>query len=123
MLQILLYVLFFFSAMLLVLVVLVQEGKGGGLGDAFGGGAAQSFGVRAGGVNKVTFGLFGAMVMFALMLHWTSPSAGEGGLFGDELNQPGLIGDPALGDGADAGAGAGAPVGLGTSPVGDDNGQ
>lgn len=119
MLQILLYVLFFFSALLLVLVVLVQEGKGGGLGDAFGGGAAQSFGVRAGGVNKVTFGLFGAMVLFALMLHWTSPSAGEGGLFGDELNQPGLIGDPAAGDGA----GAGAPVELGTRPVGDDSGQ
>jgi protein translocase SecG subunit len=107
MLQILLYVLFFFSALLLVLVVLVQEGKGGGLGDAFGGGAAQSFGVRAGGVNKVTFGLFFGMVMFAMMLHWTNPTSGEGSIFNDELNQqPGMIGDPAAGDGSGDGADA-----------------
>jgi len=87
MLQILLYFLFFASAALLVLIILVQEGKGGGLGDAFGGGAAQSFGVRAGGVNKVTFGLFGALVLFSLLLHWTAPNAMADSVFEQEMNR------------------------------------
>ena len=33
----------------LILVVLLQQGKGGGLGGAFGGGAAQVFGGRGAG--------------------------------------------------------------------------
>ena len=99
MLQILLYFLFFASAALLVLIILVQEGKGGGLGDAFGGGAAQSFGVRAGGVNKVTFGLFGALVLSAMLLHWTAPSANSGSVFEQEMERPSMGGpeDPGAG--------------------------
>lgn len=74
----LLYTLFFISALLLILVVLVQEGKGGGLGGALGGAGAETFGVRAGGVNKVTFILFGVFVLSALALHWTADSANSG---------------------------------------------
>ncbi|MDA0667713.1 MAG: preprotein translocase subunit SecG [Planctomycetota bacterium] len=74
----LLYTLFFISALLLILVILVQEGKGGGLGGALGGAGAETFGVRAGGVNKVTFILFGVFVLTALALHWTSDDANTG---------------------------------------------
>ena len=54
----LLYIIFFIAATLLILVILLQEGKGGGLSEAFGGAGAETFGVRAGGINKFTFTLF-----------------------------------------------------------------
>jgi preprotein translocase subunit SecG len=102
MLTVLLYLLFFASALLLILVVLVQEGKGGGLGGALGGAGAETFGVRAGGVNKVTFILFGVFALSALALHWTSDDANTGTnvIFDENI-------DPA---GAGAGAGAGDPA-------------
>jgi preprotein translocase subunit SecG len=50
----LLYLVFALSAILLIVVILLQEGKGGGLGDAFGGAGQQTFGVGAKGVTKFT---------------------------------------------------------------------
>ena len=64
-----LYFVFFASALLLILVILLQEGKGGGLSDAFGGAGAETFGVRAGGINRFTFGLFFVFLVSALSLH------------------------------------------------------
>jgi len=64
-----LYFIFFASALLLILVILLQEGKGGGLSDAFGGAGAETFGVRAGGINRFTFGLFFVFLVSALSLH------------------------------------------------------
>ncbi|MEW6744228.1 MAG: preprotein translocase subunit SecG [Planctomycetota bacterium] len=49
-----LWVLFVLSAVLLCAIILLQEGKGGGLAEAFGGMGAEAFGVKAGGVTKVT---------------------------------------------------------------------
>ena len=51
------WILFFLSSVLLIVVVLLQESKGGGLSEAFGGVGAETFGVKTGGINKVTFGL------------------------------------------------------------------
>lgn len=70
--EILFYIVFFATALLLILVILLQEGKGGGLSDAFGGAGAETFGVRAGGINKFTFGLFAVFVLSAMALHWAS---------------------------------------------------
>ncbi|MFK5955593.1 MAG: preprotein translocase subunit SecG [Planctomycetota bacterium] len=92
----LLYTLFFVSALLLILVVLVQEGQGGGLGGALGGAGTETFGVRAGGVNKVTFLLFGVFVLSALALHWTADSANSGSVL--ELNS-GVEAPPEAGGG------------------------
>ena len=39
---------------LLITIILLQEGKGGGLGGAFGGAGAETFGVQSGGVNRFT---------------------------------------------------------------------
>ena len=96
------YLLFFLSALLLILVVLVQEGKGGGLGGALGGAGAETFGVRAGGVNRVTFILFGVFALSALALHWTADDSNAGSAleFNDEV-----IGEAVPGAGNDAGAG------------------
>jgi preprotein translocase subunit SecG len=50
----LLSILFAGSALLLIVVVLIQEGRGGGLGGAFGGAGTQTFGVGARGITKFT---------------------------------------------------------------------
>jgi preprotein translocase subunit SecG len=60
-------VLFFVSAVLVILVVLAQEGKGGGLAGAFGGAGAETFGVKAGTVNKFTAWLAAAFLGLALL--------------------------------------------------------
>jgi protein translocase SecG subunit len=49
------WVLFFLSAILLTVVILLQESKGGGLAEAFGGTGAETFGVKTGGINRFTF--------------------------------------------------------------------
>ncbi|HBF22574.1 MAG TPA: preprotein translocase subunit SecG [Planctomycetes bacterium] len=81
----LLYIVFFISSALLILVVLLQEGKGGGLSDAFGGAGAETFGVRAGGINKFTFGLFAVFVLSAMSLHWTSAGSQDEGTVGGAI--------------------------------------
>jgi preprotein translocase subunit SecG len=72
MINALLYLLFFLAAVLLVFIILLQEGKGGGIADAFGGAGAQTFGVRAGGVNRVTMVLFAIFLLSALALNMRS---------------------------------------------------
>jgi preprotein translocase subunit SecG len=49
MLQTLLNILHVFVCFFLILVVLLQQGRGGGLGSAFGGATAQVFGGRGAG--------------------------------------------------------------------------
>ena len=61
------FVLFVVSAFVLTIVILLQEGKGGGLGSAFGGAAADAFGVKAGTVNKFTAYLAAAFLGLALL--------------------------------------------------------
>ena len=59
--------LFTLSALLLTIVILMQEGKGGGLAGAFGGAGADAFGVKAGAVNKFTAWLGAAFLGLALL--------------------------------------------------------
>lgn len=99
------YTLFFLSALLLVLVILLQEGKGGGLSDAFGGAGAETFGVRSGGINRFTFGVFAVFVLSAMALHWMAgdPLAGSvmQGVPGVESPSTGVVDPSAAGtDGA-----------------------
>jgi preprotein translocase subunit SecG len=58
--------LFFLSAVLLMVIILLQEGKGGGLASALGGQGAETFGVATGGVNKVTLFLAGLFLVSGL---------------------------------------------------------
>jgi preprotein translocase subunit SecG len=46
--------LFIVTAVLLTIVVLLQEGKGGGIAGAFGGAGGETFGVKAGSVSRFT---------------------------------------------------------------------
>ena len=65
------WVLFFASAILLTIVVLLQESKGGGLAEAFGGVGAETFGVKTGNINRFTFLLAGIFMVSAVALHLT----------------------------------------------------
>lgn len=88
MLSFLLYTLFFLSAVLLIFIILLQEGKGGGIADAFGGAGAQTFGVRAGGVNRVTMIIFAVFLLSALVINLTGNDANKGSVISDALNAP-----------------------------------
>jgi preprotein translocase subunit SecG len=63
-----LYVLFAIDAVLLVTIVLLQEGKGGGLGGAFGGAGGEIFGHGVGGINKATGVLAALLFVIAIVI-------------------------------------------------------
>ena len=63
-----LYVLFCIAAVLLVTIILLQEGKGGGLGGAFGGAGGEIFGHGVGGINKATGVLAALLFIIAIVI-------------------------------------------------------
>ena len=63
-----LWVLFTLGCILVSGVILLQEGKGGGLGEAFGGAGAQTFGVKAEGIVKFTGYMAAGLVVIALLI-------------------------------------------------------
>lgn len=65
------WVLFFASAVLLTVVVLLQESKGGGLAEAFGGTGAETFGVKSGGISRFTFLVAAIFCASAIMISAT----------------------------------------------------
>ena len=68
-LNILLWMVFAVSAVLLIVVILLQESKGGGLAEAFGGIGAETFGVKSGGISRFTFTLAALFLGSAILLH------------------------------------------------------
>ena len=62
-----LWVVLVISMLLLIAVILLQEGKGGGLAEAFGGAGAETFGVKAHGINKFT-SFVGALFLLICVL-------------------------------------------------------
>jgi preprotein translocase subunit SecG len=71
-------VLFVIGCILLIAIVLLQEGKGGGLGNAFGGAGGEAFGHSVGGINRFTAWVAGIVMLLALglALLGTTPTAG-----------------------------------------------
>ena len=67
--RVILWIVFFGTAVLLAVIILLQEGKGGGLAEAFGGVGAETFGVKSGGINRFTFLLAGIYMGSAVLLH------------------------------------------------------
>ncbi|MBL8769060.1 MAG: preprotein translocase subunit SecG [Planctomycetes bacterium] len=70
----LLWVLFVVSALALSLLILIQEGRGGGIAEAFGGMGQETFGSGARGVNKVTAGLAAVFLVSAILINKVSQS-------------------------------------------------
>ena len=110
-----LYILFILSAIVLVVVILLQEGKGGGLTGALGVSGQQTFGVGASGINKFT-GWTGAIFLAsALGIHFFTRIESERSLAGDFGP---VIQAPSEGAGAAPGAPGSAPAGGATAPAG-----
>ena len=83
----LLYIVFVIAAIVLIVVILLQEGKGGGFGQALGEHGQQTFGVGAKGINTFT-GYTAVIFLFsALMLHILNRQEGSESLV-DGLSQP-----------------------------------
>ena len=83
-----LFVLFVISSILLIVVILLQEGKGGGLGEAFGGVGGETFGHKAGGVNKFTGLLAAVMMVSAIVINATAkPNAGPVGSYRENVKE------------------------------------
>lgn len=114
-----LWILFILVCVAISGLVLLQEGKGGGLGDAFGGAGAQTFGVKAQGVAKVTGYMVASLMLIAILItKMRSGDTLQDKLGGDEPvgEQPAETG---TGAGGDAGGGGGDDAGAGG---GDDDG-
>lgn len=78
-------VVFVLSAILLVLVVLLQEPKGGGLAEAFGGMGGETFGHRASGIARFTGWVAFVFMASALLIPLTGRQiAREASPFKDE---------------------------------------
>jgi len=105
-----LWILFTLLCIVVSGLVLLQEGQGGGLGEAFGGAGAQTFGVKAQGVAKVTGYLIAGVVLLSIGI--TKLRSGDSGVAGllDDAPAPTAPAD------GDAGAGAGDAPADGTAP-------
>ncbi|HJM57317.1 MAG: preprotein translocase subunit SecG [Planctomycetes bacterium] len=71
-----LYILFILAALMLIVVILLQEGKGGGFGDALGVAGQQTFGVKAQGIHKFTMGIAAVFLISALTIHVLNRKSG-----------------------------------------------
>jgi preprotein translocase subunit SecG len=105
-----LYIVFVLSAIVLVVVILLQEGKGGGLTSALGTSGQQTFGVGASGINKFTGWTGAVFLVSALAIHYFNRKDSERSAFTD-------AGTPAEVQPANPNApGGGAPAGIPTAP-------
>jgi preprotein translocase subunit SecG len=83
-----LYIVFILSAIVLVVVILLQEGKGGGLTSALGTSGQQTFGVGASGINKFTGWTGAVFLLSALAIHYFNrieSQSSAAGNFGAEV--------------------------------------
>jgi preprotein translocase subunit SecG len=120
----LLYILFVLSAIVLVVVVLLQEGKGGGLTDALGASGQQTFGVGASGITKFTGVTAGVFLASALAIHLLNRLESGSSVVGEfpQVSAPPDVGAGAGGAaggaaGGGTGGGAGAPQAPATPPA------
>jgi preprotein translocase subunit SecG len=78
MLATLLYIVFVLAAIVLIVVILLQEGRGGGFGQALGEHGQQTFGVAAKGIHRFTMWVAFFFLASAVTLHWLNRSESKG---------------------------------------------
>ena len=78
MLSVFLYIVFVVLAIVLIVVILLQEGRGGGFGQALGEHGQQTFGVAAQGIHKFTMWVAFFFLASAVTLHVLNRSEGTG---------------------------------------------
>ncbi|NVB41852.1 preprotein translocase subunit SecG [Pseudenhygromyxa sp. WMMC2535] len=89
-------IIFVIVALVMVLSILLQSGKGGGLGSALGGGASQGVFGGGGGADfmaKATQGFAAAFMITAMYLAYDSAHAGSDFLEGEDQGSEGAFED------------------------------
>ncbi len=100
----LLYIVFIVSAIVLTIVILLQEGKGGGLTDALGTAGQQTFGVAASGIHKFTGWTGAIFIVSALGIHMLNRNTAEDSVVpAFDKSVPAIEAPPAAPAGGDAG--------------------
>ncbi len=94
-----LYILFVLSAIVLIVVILLQEGRGGGFGQALGEHGQQTFGVGARGINTFTAYTAMAFLLTAIVLHVINRTSGSESVLGDTISPPTAPPEPPGGGG------------------------
>ncbi len=120
------YIVFVISAIVLIVVILLQEGKGGGFGQALGDHGQQTFGVGAKGINTFTGYTAGIFLFSAILLHILNRQQETGSVLqggaapgGSVLEQPLPTGSPTPA-GNSGGSGTGNSGGSGNTGSGGD---
>lgn len=72
-----LYILFVIASIVLIVIILLQEGKGGGLSDALGTAGQQTFGVATKGIQRFTGIVAIAFLLSATGIHVLYKLAGQ----------------------------------------------
>jgi preprotein translocase subunit SecG len=91
------YILFVFAAIVLIVVILLQEGRGGGFGEALGSHGRETFGVGSKGINTFTAVTAGIFLGSALIIHVLNRTQSSASAF--DVGQPGVQALPDLPDG------------------------
>ena len=83
-LTILFYILFVLAAIVLIVVILLQEGRGGGFGEALGTHGRETFGAGSRGINTFTAVTAGVFLGSALMIHVLNRWQAQGSVLGGQ---------------------------------------
>lgn len=114
----LLYIVFVLSAIVLVVVILLQEGKGGGLTGALGTEGQQTFGVGTKGINQFTGWTCAVFLAAALLIHFVNRREIGSSVVQEDSVLP--VEQPASGAQPPPAEGGGqAPAGGGQAPAGE----
>lgn len=83
-LTVLCYILFVLAAIVLIVVVLLQEGRGGGFGEALGVHGRETFGPGSKGINTFTAWTAGVFLGAALLIHFMNREQSSTSILDDE---------------------------------------
>jgi preprotein translocase subunit SecG len=99
-LTILFYIVFVLAAIVLTVVILLQEGRGGGFGEALGTHGRETFGAGNRGINTFTAVTAGIFLASALLIHVLNRQTVSKSAFGKGTTAP-AVQEPAppAGDG------------------------
>lgn len=87
--------LFIVAAIVLIVVILLQEGKGGGFGEALGGHGQATFGVGSSGINRFTGWVAVVFLVTALGIQVLNREEGDSSLLDGESGISAPISVPA----------------------------
>jgi preprotein translocase subunit SecG len=106
---VLLYILFVLAAIVLIVVILLQEGRGGGFGQALGTSGSETFGAGSRGINTFTATTAAVFLGSALLIHVLNRRQADDSVLGNDAGSSAFERDSGFG-------GPGGPAGSAGQP-------